>query len=117
RAARRSRSSSRSTATSTPPRRTCNRRSPPPRGSFRRRCPPPPTQRRVTPAESSILLLALTSKTHPLSVVDDYAENNLAQRISTIRGVAQVQVYGSQKYAVRIQLDPNALATRGIALT
>ena len=79
--------------------------------------PNPPTQRKVNPAESSILLLALTSKTQPLSVVDDYAENNLAQRISTINGVAQVQVYGSQKYAVRIQLDPNALATRGIALT
>jgi HAE1 family hydrophobic/amphiphilic exporter-1 len=79
--------------------------------------PTPPTQRKVNPAESSILLLALTSKSQPLSVVDDYAENNLAQRISTISGVAQVQVYGSQKYAVRIQLDPNALATRGIALT
>src|SRR5690349_3568346 len=79
--------------------------------------PNPPTQRKVNPAESSILLLALTSKTQPLSVVDDYAENNLAQRISTINGVAQVQVYGSQQYAVRIQLDPNALATRGIALT
>jgi hydrophobic/amphiphilic exporter-1 (mainly G- bacteria), HAE1 family len=79
--------------------------------------PTPPTQKKVNPAEASILLLALTSQTHPLSVVDDYAENNLAQRISTISGVAQVQVYGSQQYAVRIQLDPNALATRGIALT
>ncbi|HJU22435.1 MAG TPA: multidrug efflux RND transporter permease subunit [Casimicrobiaceae bacterium] len=79
--------------------------------------PTPPTQRKVNPAEFSIILLALTSQTQPLSVVDDYAENNLAQRISTISGVAQVQVYGSQQYAVRIQLDPNALATRGIALT
>ncbi|HVO88994.1 MAG TPA: efflux RND transporter permease subunit [Casimicrobiaceae bacterium] len=79
--------------------------------------PTPPTQRKVNPADSSILLLALTSQTQPLSVVDDYAENNLAQRISTISGVAQVQVFGSQQYAVRIQLDPNALATRGIALT
>ncbi|HWD36545.1 MAG TPA: efflux RND transporter permease subunit, partial [Casimicrobiaceae bacterium] len=79
--------------------------------------PTPPTQRKVNPAESSILLLALTSKSQPLSVVDDYAENNLAQRISTVSGVAQVQVFGSQQYAVRIQLDPNALATRGIALT
>jgi HAE1 family hydrophobic/amphiphilic exporter-1 len=79
--------------------------------------PTPPTQRKVNPAEFSILLLALTSDTQPLSVVDDYAENNLAQRISTISGVAQVQVFGSQQYAVRIQLDPNALATRGIALT
>ncbi|MDQ2916188.1 MAG: efflux RND transporter permease subunit, partial [Pseudomonadota bacterium] len=79
--------------------------------------PTPPTQRKVNPAEFSIILLALTSNTQPLSVVDDYAENNLAQRISTVSGVAQVQVYGSQQYAVRIQLDPNALATRGIALT
>jgi HAE1 family hydrophobic/amphiphilic exporter-1 len=79
--------------------------------------PSPPTQRKVNPAEASILLLALTSQTQPLSVVDDYAENNLAQRISTVSGVAQVQVFGSQQYAVRIQLDPNALATRGIALT
>ena len=79
--------------------------------------PTPPTQRKVNPADFSILLLALTSETQPLSVVDDYAENNLAQRISTISGVAQVQVFGSQKYAVRVQLDPSALATRGIALT
>ncbi|MGH8852057.1 MAG: efflux RND transporter permease subunit, partial [Casimicrobiaceae bacterium] len=78
--------------------------------------PTPPTLRKVNPADFSILLLALTSETQPLSVVDDYGENNLAQRISTISGVAQVQVFGSQKYAVRIQLDPNALATRGLAL-
>src|SRR5437763_4954368 len=79
--------------------------------------PTPPTQRKVNPADASIILLALTSQTQPLSTVDEYAENNLAQRISTISGVAQVQVFGSQQYAVRIQLDPNALATRGIALT
>jgi len=79
--------------------------------------PTPPTQRKVNPADFPILNLALTSATQPLSVVDDYAENLLAQRISTISGVAQVQVYGSQKYAVRIQLDPNLLASRGIALT
>src|SRR5436309_10861789 len=79
--------------------------------------PTPPTQRKVNPADFSILNFALTSDTQPLSVVDDYAENLLAQRISTISGVAQVQVYGSQKYAVRIQLDPNLLASRGIALT
>ncbi len=79
--------------------------------------PTPPTQRKVNPADLPIMNLALTSETQPLSTVDDYAENNLAQRISTISGVAQVQVYGSQKYAVRIQLDPNALASRGIGLT
>jgi len=79
--------------------------------------PTPPTLRKVNPSDFSILLMALTSETQPLSVVDDYGENNLAQRISTISGVAQVQVFGSQQYAVRVQLDPNALATRGIALT
>jgi len=79
--------------------------------------PTPPTQRKVNPADASIVMLALTSQTQPLSRVDEYAENNLAQRISTISGVAQVQVFGSQQYAVRVQLDPNQLATRGIALT
>jgi HAE1 family hydrophobic/amphiphilic exporter-1 len=79
--------------------------------------PTPPILRKVNPADFSILLLALTSETQPLSVVDDYGENNLAQRISTVSGVAQVQVFGSQAYAVRVQLDPSALATRGIALT
>jgi HAE1 family hydrophobic/amphiphilic exporter-1 len=79
--------------------------------------PNPPTQRKVNPGDFPVLLLALTSETRPLSVVDDYGENLLAQRIATINGVAQVQVYGSQQYAVRIQLDPNQLATRGIALT
>ena len=79
--------------------------------------PNPPTQRKVNPGDFPVILLALTSQTQPLSVVDDYGENLLAQRISTINGVAQVQVYGSQQYAVRVQLDPNQLATRGIALT
>ena len=78
--------------------------------------PTPPILRKVNPADFSILLLALTSETQPLSVVDEYGENNLALRISTISGVAQVQVFGSQQYAVRAQLDPNALASRGIAL-
>jgi multidrug efflux pump subunit AcrB len=79
--------------------------------------PNPPTLRKVNPADFAILLLALTSQTRPLSVVDDYGENLLAQRISTISGVAQVQVFGSQQYAVRVQLDPDQLASRGIALT
>src|SRR5215475_2117817 len=79
--------------------------------------PTPPTMRKVNPADFPIMNLALTSDTQPLSVVDDYAENLLAQRISTISGVAQVLVFGAQKYAVRIQLDPNKLASRGIALT
>ena len=84
-----------------------------------RQLPPgiqPPSYQKVNPADSPILYLALTSTTMPLPTLDEYAETFLAQRLSTVSGVAQVQVYGSQKYAVRIQVDPKALATRGIGL-
>src|SRR5439155_5166658 len=60
--------------------------------------------------------LALTSKLLPLSQLDEYAENTLAQSISMVKGVAQVSVFGAQKYAVRIQLDPQALSARGIPI-
>ena len=76
----------------------------------------PPSYQKVNPADSPILYLALTSTTLPLSVLDEYAETYLAQRISTVAGVAQVTVNGSAKYAVRIQLDPNQLAARGIGI-
>jgi HAE1 family hydrophobic/amphiphilic exporter-1 len=75
-----------------------------------------PAFQKVNPADAPIFYLALTSKTLPLSTVDEYAQTMLAQRISTINGVAQVQVIGSQKYAVRIRLDPKALASRGIGI-
>src|SRR5581483_6543478 len=78
--------------------------------------PTPPSYDKVNPADKAILYLGLSSSTLPLSQVDEYAETNLAERISMINGVAQVEVYGSQKYAVRIQLDPLALATRGIGV-
>ncbi len=78
--------------------------------------PSPPAYQKVNPADQPILYLSLSSKTLPLSQVDEYAETFLAERISMISGVAQVQVYGSQKYAVRIQLDPKALASRGIGI-
>ena len=78
--------------------------------------PSPPSYRKVNPADQPILYLGLSSNTMPLSEVDEYAETYLAQRISMVSGVAQVQVYGSQKYAVRIQLDPKALASRGIGI-
>ncbi len=78
--------------------------------------PSPPSYRKVNPANNSILLLSLTSETLPLSTVDEYAETILAQRISMVSGVAQVDVFGSQKYAVRIQLDPNKLAARQIGI-
>ncbi len=78
--------------------------------------PTPPTYNKVNPADSPILYIALGSRTLPLYTVDQYAETLLGQRISMVKGVAQVQVYGSQKYAVRIQLDPQALATRQIGI-
>ncbi len=78
--------------------------------------PSPPTFRKVNPADSPILYLSLSSTTMPISQVDEYAETFLAERISMVSGVAQVQVYGSQKYAVRIQLDPKKLASRGIGI-
>ncbi len=78
--------------------------------------PSPPSYRKVNPADQPILYLALSSPTLTLSAVDEYAETFIAQRISTINGVAQVQVFGAQKYAVRAQLDPKALASRGIGI-
>ncbi len=78
--------------------------------------PAPPSFRKVNPADFPIFFLALTSQTLPISMVNEYAETNLAQRISTINGVAQVQVFGQQKYAVRVQVDPNALAARGVGI-
>jgi hydrophobic/amphiphilic exporter-1 (mainly G- bacteria), HAE1 family len=78
--------------------------------------PAPPSFRKVNPADFPVYYLALTSQTLPLSTVNEYAETYLAQRISTINGVAQVQVFGQQKYAVRVQVDPNALAARGVGI-
>ena len=78
--------------------------------------PAPPSFRKVNPGDFAVFYLALTSDTLPLSTVDEYAETFLAQRISTISGVAQVQVYGQQKYAVRAQIDPGALASLGVGI-
>jgi HAE1 family hydrophobic/amphiphilic exporter-1 len=78
--------------------------------------PAPPSFRKTNPADQPILYLSLSSPTLPLSQVDEYAETMLSQRISTISGVSQVLVYGAQKYAVRVRLDPRLLAARGITL-
>jgi len=78
--------------------------------------PAPPVYRKVNPADQPILFIALTSPTLPLYTLDEYGQTLLAQRISMVSGVAQVQVFGSQKYAVRVQVDPAALASRGIAI-
>jgi HAE1 family hydrophobic/amphiphilic exporter-1 len=78
--------------------------------------PSPPSLRKTNPADQPVLYLALSSPTLPLSVVDEYAETMMSQRISTVDGVSQVQVYGAQKYALRVRLDPRLLASRGITL-
>jgi hydrophobic/amphiphilic exporter-1 (mainly G- bacteria), HAE1 family len=78
--------------------------------------PTPPTFQKVNPADSPILYLALSSPILKLSEVDEAAETTIAQRVSMVSGVAQVLVFGSQKYAVRVQLDPNALASRKIGI-
>jgi HAE1 family hydrophobic/amphiphilic exporter-1 len=78
--------------------------------------PSPPSYQKVNPADQPILYLALSSPTLRLSDVDEYAETLMAQRISMVSGVAQVQVYGSQKYAVHVQLDPRALAYRQLGI-
>jgi hydrophobic/amphiphilic exporter-1 (mainly G- bacteria), HAE1 family len=78
--------------------------------------PSPPSFRKANPADQPILHLALTSATLPLYTLDEYGQTLLAQRMSMVKDVAQVQVFGSQKYAVRIKLDPRALASKGIGI-
>jgi hydrophobic/amphiphilic exporter-1 (mainly G- bacteria), HAE1 family len=78
--------------------------------------PSPPTFWKVNPADQPVYFLALSSRTQPLYVVDEYAETLLGQRISMVKGVAQVRIFGGQKYAVRIQLDPRSLAARQIGI-
>ena len=78
--------------------------------------PSPPSYQKVNPADQPVLYMTLRSPTLPLSEVDEYAETLIAQRISTVTGVAQVQVNGAQKYAVRVQLDPQALVSRQIGI-
>jgi HAE1 family hydrophobic/amphiphilic exporter-1 len=78
--------------------------------------PTPPSFRKVNPGDQPIINLFLTSPTLRLSDLDEYAETMVAQRISMVDGVAQVQVFGAAKYAVRVQVDPNQLASRQIGL-
>jgi len=77
----------------------------------------PPSYRKQNPAAAPILMLALTSNTLPLPDLDEYGETAIAQRLSMVEGVAQVNVFGSMKYAVRVQLDPTQLASRGIGVS
>src|SRR5512142_2794849 len=78
--------------------------------------PTPPTFTKVNPADQPILYLVLRSSTLPMWVLDEWAETRIAQRISMVNGVAQVQVLGAQKYAVHVQVDPYAMASRRIGL-
>src|SRR5229473_5313450 len=78
--------------------------------------PRPPSYQKANPAEQPVLYLALTSATLPLYTVDEYAETLLAQRISMASGVSRVQVFGAQKYAVRVQLNPDELVARGLGI-
>jgi HAE1 family hydrophobic/amphiphilic exporter-1 len=76
----------------------------------------PPSFRKVNPGDYPVLYISLISPTLPLSVVNEYGEINLAQQISQLPGVAQVLIYGAQKFAVRVQVDPLAAAARNISL-
>jgi HAE1 family hydrophobic/amphiphilic exporter-1 len=78
--------------------------------------PSPPSYRKVNPADQPVLYLALTTPALPLYVLNEYAETMMAQRISMVSGVAQVTVFGSQKFAVRAQVNPEVLAARGIGI-
>ncbi len=78
--------------------------------------PSPPSFRKINPADFAIFLIALSSETVPLSMLNEFADPVLAQKLSTIDGVAQVSVFGQQKYAVRVQVNPEALAARAIGL-
>ena len=78
--------------------------------------PAPPSFRKFNPADQPVMFLGLTSDVVPMYVLDDYAETMIAPRISMVSGVSQVQVQGAQKYAVRVQVDPNKLHAEGIGL-
>ncbi len=78
--------------------------------------PSPPSFQKVNPADSPIMFLTLSSATLPLSRVDRYAQNLMAQRLSMVTGVAQVDIFGSQKYAVRVDVDPTQLASRQVGI-
>jgi HAE1 family hydrophobic/amphiphilic exporter-1 len=78
--------------------------------------PTPPTFAKVNPADQPVIYLVLTSKQVPLWTLDEFAEGRIAQRLSMVNGVAQVQVLGAQKYAVHVQMDPHALASHNVGI-
>jgi HAE1 family hydrophobic/amphiphilic exporter-1 len=78
--------------------------------------PSPPSYQKVNPADQAIFFIVMRSSTLPLAALDELAQSNVAQRISMVSGVAQVNVFGSQKYAVRVDVDPRQLAARGLGI-
>lgn len=78
--------------------------------------PAPPSYQKVNPGDQPVLFLVLRSATLPLSTINEYAETTVAQRISMVSGVAQVQVFGAARYAVRVDIDPRQLASYGIGM-
>jgi len=78
--------------------------------------PAPPSFQKVNPGDQPVMMLVLRSATMPMATLDEYAETTLAQRISMVSGVAQVQVFGAAKYAVRVDVDPKKLAAHGLGM-
>ena len=78
--------------------------------------PAPPSFQKVNPGDQPVMMLVLRSATMPMATLDEYAESTMAQRISMVSGVAQVQVYGAAKYAVRVDVDPKKLAAHGLGI-
>jgi HAE1 family hydrophobic/amphiphilic exporter-1 len=78
--------------------------------------PSPPTYMKVNPGDYPVMLLVMRSPSLPLTTVNEYADSNVSQRISMVNGVAQVNVFGPQKYAVRIDVDPRKLSAHGIGI-
>ena len=78
--------------------------------------PSPPSYQKVNPADQAIFFIVMRSSTLPLSALDELAQSNIAQKISMVNGVAQVNVFGSQKFAVRVDVDPRELAARGLGI-
>src|ERR1041384_3595029 len=79
--------------------------------------PTPPTLRKQNPTDSPVIQIAMSATTVPLTVLDDFAETRVADRLSQLDGVAQVQVYGSKRYATRIYINPRALTARGLSMS
>ena len=85
-------------------------------GTLPRDMPAPPSYSKVNPASQPVIYLSLSAPTMTLAALDEYGETMMGRRISMVSGVAEVQIYGSKKYAVRVQVDPNKLASRQVGL-